>query len=374
MRLGAMFWPWRLPCRPFRVTPSDMKAHQVTQMPNLRQQQKAATTDLILDAVGNCLADTGLAELSIEMVADAAGIAKRTIYRHFATRELMLEAWWARHKQSINQEQFPDTAAALAAFARRAFPKFDEEATIMRGMVLSEQGRAMTLAANQKRMQAIRAAVRDGAGDLPEPQATRLAATVQLLQSATAWLTMREYWGLSGEEAGEAAAQAIEALFAAAAGRTSGRIFHAPIPAVDPPRVARVLAAIWSGQVMPFDPVPGALVVLAGDAHGSAIEVYPATTCLVPGQDDAMFDSRDRADPGPAGVHLALATQLGEAELHALAAQEGWRSVRCSRGGLFDVIEFWLENRFMVELLTPDMQAAYRAGSSPDAWREALKS
>ncbi|MEI6418024.1 MAG: helix-turn-helix domain-containing protein, partial [Sphingomonadales bacterium] len=235
----------------------------MTSTPNLRQQQKAATSDLILDAVGACLADTGLEELSIDAVAATAGIAKRTIYRHFATREALLDAWWARHKQDIGQERFPDTAAALAAFPRRAFPKFDAEAEVMRGMVLSEQGRAMTLAANEQRKAAIRAAVHDGAGPLPETQATQIAAAVQLLQSATAWLTMREYWGLSGAQAGEASALAIEALLAAAAGRTAGRIFHASIPAQNPALVADVLARIWGGQAMPFHPVPGALGVVA---------------------------------------------------------------------------------------------------------------
>jgi AcrR family transcriptional regulator len=351
-----------------------MKTEDVTSTPNLRQRQKAATSDLILDAVGACLADTGLSQLSIDAVAVAAGIAKRTICRHFETREAMLDAWWARHKRDIGQERFPDTAAALLAFPRRAFPKFDAEAEVMRGMVLSEQGRAMTLSANDKRKLAMRAAVRDGAGDLPEPQATQVAAAVQLLQSATAWLTMREYWGLSGAEAGEAAALAIAALLDHAAGRTAGRIFHASLPAHDPALVAGVLAEIWGGQAMGFDPVPGALVVVAGDAHGSAIEVYPAGTRLLPGAGDTMFDSDRGGDTGAAGVHLALATALEEAAIQALAARHGWRAVRCSRGGLFDVIEFWLENALMVELLTPEMQSAYRAASSPDAWRAAVAS
>ncbi len=346
----------------------------MTEAPNLRQRQKAATSDLILDAVGACLIDTGLNALSVEAVAEAANIAKRTIYRHFATRELMLDAWWARHKADIGQLQFPDTAAALAAFPRRAFAKFDAEAGIMRGMVLSEQGRAMTLLANERRQIAIRAAVRDGAGDLPEPQATYVAAAVQLLQSATAWLTMREYWGLTGDQAGEAAALAIEALLDAAAGRSGGKIFHASIPAAQPALVAAVLAEIWAGQAMAFDPVPAAMVVVAGDAHGSAIEIYPAGTRLLPGQGTAMFDSDRAGATGAAGIHLALCTALDEPQILAIAARHGWRAVRCSRGGLFDVIEFWLENCLMVELLTPAMQRAYRAASSPDAWAAVVTS
>jgi len=75
--------------------------------------------------------------------------------------------------------------------------------------------------------------------------------------------------------------------------------------------------------------------------------------------------------PSPcSATHLALATPLDEAALLALAAREGWIARRCSRGGVFDVVELWLENRFMVELLTPEMQAQYRAFMNPRRFRE----
>ena len=54
----------------------------------------------------------------------------------------------------------------------------------------------------------------------------------------------------------------------------------------------------------------------------------------------------------------------------ALAAREGWRTVRCSRGGIFEVIELWLENALMVEVLTAEMQADYRSRAKVGIWRE----
>jgi hypothetical protein len=41
-----------------------------------------------------------------------------------------------------------------------------------------------------------------------------------------------------------------------------------------------------------------------------------------------------------------------------LAARHGWRALRLSRGS-FDVIEFWIENCVMLEILTPEMAADY---------------
>jgi len=52
-------------------------------------------------------------------------------------------------------------------------------------------------------------------------------------------------------------------------------------------------------------------------------------------------------------THAAISTLASEAEIIALANREGWRALRCSRDGFFDVIEFWVENRLLLELLPP---------------------
>ena len=49
-------------------------------------------------------------------------------------------------------------------------------------------------------------------------------------------------------------------------------------------------------------------------------------------------------------------------EIHTIGEREGWRAVRLSRGP-HDVIELWLENRVMLELMTPEMTADYLAAA-----------
>jgi AcrR family transcriptional regulator len=147
-----------------------------------------------------------------------SGASERTVYRYFPTKQALLDAWWASHKNRIGQEHFPDTAEALAAFPLKAFPAFDSEAQVIRGAVLSAQGRAMTLARNHERQTAIRTAVVTEVGDRPEGEIVAICAVVQLLQSATAWLTMRDYWNLDGHTSAKAAHQAINAIFKSARG------------------------------------------------------------------------------------------------------------------------------------------------------------
>jgi hypothetical protein len=56
----------------------------------------------------------------------------------------------------------------------------------------------------------------------------------------------------------------------------------------------------------------------------------------------------------------------------AIAAREGWPAKYRKRGGVFGVIELWIEGRQMMEILTPEMQAEYLAAMSIPKWRGML--
>jgi hypothetical protein len=47
-------------------------------------------------------------------------------------------------------------------------------------------------------------------------------------------------------------------------------------------------------------------------------------------------------------------------EIQATAAREGWRAARLSRGP-HEVVELWIENAVMLEMMTPQMTADYLA-------------
>ena len=148
-------------------------------------------------------------------------------------------------------------------------------------------------------------------------------------------------------------------------------LFHASIDAQDPRRVASVLAEIWRGTVLPFPVVPGSFIVLAGDERRSAIEVHTAGRVLIPGDDEA--ESLDAFDgPRATATHLAVGVSCTVSELERIAARERWLCRTCERGGLFHVVEFWLENRVLLELLTPEMQAEYLANATPERLQQVL--
>ena len=147
-------------------------------------------------------------------------------------------------------------------------------------------------------------------------------------------------------------------------------IFHASIPADDPERVAEVIAEIWGGEAFRFPPWPGAYVAIAGDDRGTTCEVYPRAQTMAPGEDDEPTWAKVDESPSQyVAFHIAIETAKSEAEILAIAEREGWRALRCSRGTFFDVIEFWVENRLHVEVLTPEMQAQYKKSVNLEMWR-----
>jgi len=157
-------------------------------------------------------------------------------------------------------------------------------------------------------------------------------------------------------------------------------IHHISIPAADPRHVAHVLGQLLGGYVGPFvGPIPGAWVAYAEDSYGTGIEVYPDHTELFPGQRD---DEHGHAVPGeaPAAVafHALLSVSVDPQTIEAIGAREGWRTRHFWRGPpnqpLFELYEFWIENRVMLELATPDMLAGYTRITNAAAQQKILAS
>ena len=148
-------------------------------------------------------------------------------------------------------------------------------------------------------------------------------------------------------------------------------IHHLSIAARDPQHVAGVLAELMGGKAVPFPPNPGSFFALQLDEHGSGVEVYPAGTELQPGGSvGAGFAKKPAAGEfGP--THFALSVATAPDKVAAIAEREGWQCFDCNRGP-FHVIEVWVENQSMVEILPPEYAAEYLAFTRPDKIAAAL--
>ena len=142
-------------------------------------------------------------------------------------------------------------------------------------------------------------------------------------------------------------------------------IHHVSIPAREPRKVAEVLAELMNGTCIPFHPLEGAFMASSNDANGTSFEVYPEHTTLnIPDYDDQVIAAKNPSPPQTWPFHVFLSVPREVEEVEAIGVREGWRVRTFGRGvpgqkPFFHVIEFWLENRLMLEVATPAMTQEY---------------
>jgi hypothetical protein len=151
-------------------------------------------------------------------------------------------------------------------------------------------------------------------------------------------------------------------------------IHHISIAVRDPLRVAGVLAEILEGQVLHAPPnfPRDTRVVLPGDEHGTLIEVLPYGTELRPDDTEAGWRAGVEPNSSFVAIHAYISVNISAEQIQRIGAREGWLTRGCNHGP-FKVIEFWIENRLLIEFATPEMSAQYIGFlTNPEALRAAV--
>jgi AcrR family transcriptional regulator len=184
----------------------------------LRQARALETRERILAAVAAHMRRDQHADFTLDTIARDAGVERRTLFRHFATREALLEAFWVWINERVTARTLPASLDELLAAPRETFARFDDEDLVIRASLHTQAGRAMRMAAIPARRQAFRDALHDATRGASAADRRRLEAAAHALYSASAWEAMRDYAGITGAEAGDAAAWALAILVDAVRG------------------------------------------------------------------------------------------------------------------------------------------------------------
>jgi AcrR family transcriptional regulator len=184
----------------------------------LRERQKEQTARLILDSVATILREFSLDAVSIAEVARVAEVTERTIYRHYATREDMLRAFWKYELERSGGVGVttPGTPEALYANIRRLFASLDANEGIVRAMMSTPEGRELRRPTNAARFAHMLGFVDVHVPGLEPELRASVAAGIVSVSSVLSWMFMRDNLGMDGARAGEAAATSVEMILAAA--------------------------------------------------------------------------------------------------------------------------------------------------------------
>ena len=137
-------------------------------------------------------------------------------------------------------------------------------------------------------------------------------------------------------------------------------IHHVSIEVDGPKQAATVLASLMGGSVREGFPVKGACTAFADDKFGTLVECWPRRPAnAIAEAGTAILDIRDGVAPQDRlSFHVAISVDLDDDAILAIAREAGWdASVR--HGGPFSVVEVWVENRVMFEVLSPAQAQNY---------------
>ena len=189
---------------------------------SLRQRHRELTESAILAATAEIAGEAGFGALTMEAVADRAGVSQSTLYRYFSDRETLIVAAAESQSRRLTPE-LPERADDIADIYERVMAGFDEDKAFSRAVVAARFADGLAWPQRGRVIEAIRAALAEITDHLDPDEAARATAIIVHLASGLAWMSMADDSGLDGTQAGKAAAWAIRTLITDLRDRAANR-------------------------------------------------------------------------------------------------------------------------------------------------------
>ncbi len=180
----------------------------------LRHQQKEITRDRILESVAALISEGRIMDFSVKEVANQAGVSYASVYRHFPTRESLLEALYDSASEIMAQSApfTPHSLDEIPAMAKKTVAIFEEKANITRAFTIALAVNNIQPPSRHQRDRKIQQMVVESAPHLVPGVARQVTAIISHLNSSLTWATLKQRFGLSAEETSDALTWALQTL------------------------------------------------------------------------------------------------------------------------------------------------------------------
>lgn len=178
----------------------------------LRRHQQEITRDRIMEAVAEIIGEGRILCFSVKEVADRAGVSYGSVYRHFPTRESLLEALYESAAEIIGSTFTPLSLDEIPAMAGKTVAMFEEKAAIIQAFTMALAANNVQPQSRRQRGQMVQQMVAESAPHLDPEVARQVAAIICHLHSSLTWTTLRQRFGLSAEATADALTWALQAL------------------------------------------------------------------------------------------------------------------------------------------------------------------
>ena len=176
----------------------------------LKDRHNSLTRELILQAAVEELGHGSPEGLTMRAVARRSNMAERTLFRHFASREDLLDELALRVIALIDQPPLPSELSRLPDAPRGLYAAYEAHANLTRAALHSELFDRIRESVARERWNAVKALVDQAAPDRSAHERKLGAANIRMVLSATTWNYYRVYFGFSLRDSIEAARCVIE--------------------------------------------------------------------------------------------------------------------------------------------------------------------
>lgn len=178
---------------------------------SLRDEQRELTRTKVLTTVLDLVAEGSMGELSVPLVAGRSGVSVATIYRHFPTKDALLDA--AADEPAVRATgSLPPEEVDGPAYLATLWEDLSKRLDLVRRQVGSDAGREMRARRYEASKRWFEAAVESDGLNPASPEGQRLVRLALTLTSSLAFLDLHDRQGRSPAEAADDVAWAIGAL------------------------------------------------------------------------------------------------------------------------------------------------------------------
>jgi AcrR family transcriptional regulator len=181
-----------------------------------REQAKTETREKIVQAVVRVVLDDGIHAFTVQNVATKAGVAHRTVYRHFRTREELLDGLADSLEvlaENAHVPNVPEGVEHIVAAVAPSFVAMGAWQDAVRAYVITSLALNWQEEGRHKRTRAFGKVVSEAFPALTKKEHREAGALIRHLTSSRTWYALTVEGGLDSSEASRAADWGVRALF-----------------------------------------------------------------------------------------------------------------------------------------------------------------
>jgi len=190
------------------------KSNRRSYTSSLRRKQQEITRDRIMEAVAAIIGEGHILSFSVKDVADRAGVSYGSVYRHFPTRESLLNGLYETGAKLVGQDISLTSLSLdkIPDLARKTVALFEDHATISQAITMALAAGNIQPKTRSQRDQKYHQMVEESAPHLAPEAVRQAAAIICHLHSSLTWVTLRQRFRLSAEATADALTWALQAF------------------------------------------------------------------------------------------------------------------------------------------------------------------